>query len=201
MPNKGKIIRNQNDFDDLFTMKNGDDRKFAALSFPGNGHMHIVGYIKSIEIIRDYVLKKGGNNAIVYPLAFVCRHAIELALKESIEKACEVYTQNTPKFLWSTHDLQKLVGALEMVYTDVKTFSDWAKARQFILKLNRADPNGEFTRFSRDTAGQSIQVKDTIYVGRIVESSLNCLDSLQGFLIQLEEEQMSKQEAERSALY
>ena len=74
-------------FNQLFIRRKDDDSRFAALSFPWTGRMYVEGYTQAVDIIKRAVERTGGNNALVYPLDFLCRHSVELALKESVLKS------------------------------------------------------------------------------------------------------------------
>lgn len=109
-----------------------------------------------------------------------------------------------PHKIWSTHDFVRLINILESTFPRLKKDRGWPKAKTFLYKWDSADPNGEFTHFSRDTEGKSIQGKENVYVGRILENSIYCMDSLGGLLTGLYEEHNIKTEIEqemRSNMY
>jgi hypothetical protein len=185
MASTNRKERDMGAFNELFVQRENDDPKFAALSFPWTGKMYVEGYKQAVEIIKNAIEQTGGNNGIVYPLAFLCRHALELALKESIIEACRLKGEEPPHEVYQSHYLQNLIKYLEVAYPDV-TGPDWDKARKFLETLGRADPNGEFPRFRSTTKGHLIEVRGNVFVGRIVKESLHCLEYLEGLLIEIE---------------
>jgi len=150
--------------------------------------MYIEGYKEALELLVSHIEKKRANNAIVYPIMFLCRHSTELALKESIIKSCESLGQEIPKEVFKSHNLKSLVEKLEETFPDIKRDPNWTNNKNFFEKWESADPNGEFARYPRNTSGDSFVISDDkISISKIVKESKEALDTLDSVLAQLED--------------
>jgi len=184
-----KRERNQQAFEDLLLYKSEESPKYSALWFSNMApDMYIEGYKEALELLVSHIEKKRADNAIVYPVMFLCRHSIELALKESIIKSCESLGQEIPKNVFKSHNLKSLVEDLEETFPDIKRDPNWTNNKNFFEKWESADPNGEFARYPRNTSGDSFKASDDkISISKIVKESKEALDTLDGVLAQLED--------------
>lgn len=157
--------------------------------------MYIEGYKESVEIIKSAVERTRGNNAIVYPLAFLCRHAVELGLKESILEACRLSGREPARGIHERHELDYLTEKLKDAYPKVEEDTQWGNVQRFLQTWESADPRGEFTRYRLNTGGKTVEVDGNVYVGRIIQKSLECLDFFEGLLTEIEMEDSASHES------
>ena len=178
-------------FDELFLQGKSDPPKFAALWFSQDGDlgMYFYGYENATKILLDWFSKSNGDNATVYPLIFLIRHTIEIGLKESIRRALILTGRTIDPEEKYHHKLKNLSETLEDLMKSYKISenNDWVNTREFINKLQDADPEATFGKYSMFKNGDPYSVKGNVYAGKIVEMGMNAIDTLDSLLAMLEE--------------
>ena len=196
MTKNKKVKTDSQDFDDLFIQRSGDSPLFTALWFSKHGELdlHFHGYQTASEVLLEYIFKIKGDNTMIYPLVFLIRHAIELGLKESIIRYCKLNSTkpNAYEGIWKSHDLGFLSDKLEEESSKpnspgVRADPSWNSIKEFLKKWERADKDGSFGRYSRDTDGRPYQVRGNIYAGRITEWGFKTINLLEGTITMLGE--------------
>jgi len=128
----------------------------------GHEAAYIQGYHRGAECLVQHVLEKDGGdeNVLIYPIVFLYRHHIELALKRILLRCPEMLgRQLTPDEekhladhrldnLWS--DLKPLIGPIydAMLWREPEA-ADLEGINSYIRQLSDADPQSYSFRYSR----------------------------------------------------
>lgn len=141
--------------------------------------------------IAKHISKTGGDNGTIYPLIFLIRHAIELGLKEILDRLHK-YGYNLepfPKKVWEKHDLCYLISKVELAGSVLKLdkYEDFQDMKVFIQILDLADPTGTFGRYPRLKGGKPVSVKGNVYAGHLVSLGLKTFEVFENILTALEE--------------
>ena len=180
--------RNQSDFDELFLQKPGEDGRYVALWFDYmSTNMYISGYREALGLLVKYIQAERADNIIVYPVIFLCRHSVELALKECIIESSRFHRKEIPDKIYRTHDLKYLTDTLKKAYPNIMKDRNWSRHENFFRKWESADPDGMFGRYPRNTSGSLIKVTGNISILKIAGESLMALDTLEGLLTEIDE--------------
>ena len=133
-----------------------------ALSLPGSGassgaQLYIHGYRRAAEALFSHVdrCERMSPDYIVFPLVFLWRHHLELALKNVIASGRELQGEN-PTFPahHRLRDLWNTAKAYVVVYGDPEA-PELANVESNISEFERIDPAAIGFRYPRDRSGSS----------------------------------------------
>ncbi len=122
----------------------GDFRTNASLNYLDNFTQYRRGYQEAADILVDHVEERGSRqDFLLFPIVFLFRHHLELALKELIRRCRMLYDEDVPEEEKKkpTHDLVAL----------------WERAKPLLLRLGEgedlsdalADGDAVFAEFQR----------------------------------------------------
>ena len=153
--------------------------------------LYIDGFYRAASVVVDSLDKGEPSNTLVYPVCFLYRHFIEIALKEIISRCLRLdrsdLTRNVKRLL-GEHNLGRLLKkADELVKKHFPTsFSDEVKST--ILEIYSVDPGSDFFRYHASKNGHYfLPAHDVIGLGTLKEKMSGIHDELKGALIGLDE--------------
>lgn len=134
----------------------------ACLHFSYNpNYGYVSGYKKATKILMDYVqCEMRDQDILIYPFVFLCRHHIELQLKEIIKKGAKALDiefrlknmmHHDIKLLWN--ECKQILQKLEpesAIDENKKYYNDIEK---IIKQLSDIDPNSYTFRYSTNKTG------------------------------------------------
>jgi hypothetical protein len=168
----------------LFTDKPRDWRNNACLNFlAGDWTLYVTGYRMAGQMLVNHVRGMGSDqDALVYPIVFSYRQALELSLKSVIQMGRQLLEK--PGHLETTHDLVVLWRAcrpiLEAMWPD-DPIEELDAVEENIKELDAVDKQAMAFRYPVDTKGNSALPNDLIrlnlrHFGEQMEKLLNLLD-------------------------
>lgn len=156
-------------------LRKGDQLFQSDLSDPtGNVRLgsrpdaYTLGYRRSAEhLVQDILANQREGDYLVYPVVFLYRHHIELALKRII--SCVPWalkrdlTVHEKSHLTRNHRLEIIWGDLEPIFADICEAVNWSKpeagdlegVRDYIRQLSEVDPSSQSFRYWKTTDGKS----------------------------------------------
>ena len=157
--------------------------------------MFAMGYEQAADLVMKHIEAEGADNSIVYPLLLLARHTVELALKQDLHDAHRTLlmagcsSSVSLERTWSTHNLETLSADLEAALKPLMTLGGpWDEIRRFLVKWERADPDGNFARYGREVGGKPVKVKGNVSVQAIWPNAVLARDYLYGVGCELEEQ-------------
>ena len=133
-----------------------------------NGGTHdasiVKGFTEAVKLLLDHAARGGVEDAIVYPLVYSARHAIELSLKIFIDLILEIIHFKGDKVKKPinpievrknrhTHDIKKLTAFISEIYDFDERISDIYATHSKNIDLFYIDPEGDMFKYQRSTAG------------------------------------------------
>lgn len=153
--------------------------------------LYVDGFYRAANILVDSLDKGEPSNILVYPVCFLYRHFIEIALKEIISRCLRLdrsgLTRNLRRLLGG-HDLGRLLNkADKLVKNSFPTsFSD--EVKNTILEIYNIDPGSDFFRYHASKNGDYfLSAPNVIGLGTLKEKMSGIHDELKGALIGLDE--------------
>lgn len=99
--------------------------------------LYIVGYYNAARLLRLNVeAGRGSSGELIYPIAFLYRHYLELRFKELVRNFCAWFELPVPSWLEKTHALGKI----------------WSELKPLILKFEPEYPDDIFEEIQDATA-------------------------------------------------
>lgn len=158
-----------------------------VLGQPASGaQLYSYGYRRAAEALFDHVggCQRMSPDYIIFPLAFLWRHHLELALKNVIASGRELQGEN-PTFPahHRLRDLWNTAKAYVVVYGDPEA-PELANVESNISEFERIDPEAIGFRYPRDRSGSSpalVNPPSTINLASLQESMVaisNLLDAV-----------------------
>lgn len=151
--------------DRLFQRSLQHDPAIARLRSDPDAYTH--GYRRAAEyLVKCALTNQRDCNALAYPIVFLYRHHIELALKRIIWCVPGILsrelTDQERKHL-NSHQLKPLWDDLEPIFGSICKAVNWKKpkaadlygAREYIRQLSEVDPSSESFRFWKLKSGAS----------------------------------------------
>lgn len=115
------------------------------------------GYLKAAEALADHVITTGnGQDTLVYPIAFLYRHFVELRLKEAIEYGGRILHEDVTvpqdhRLLNLWHIAKRFLARIEPA-ADKKSVGAIERG---VRDLDRIDPESVSFRYSRTKKGKN----------------------------------------------
>lgn len=126
---------------------------------------YTIGYRRAAEHLVQYVLAHQGEpGSLVYPIVFLYRHHVELALKRIIYWAPGILRRDLTKPEQDhlrAHDLRQLWHDLEPIFASICEAVNWGKPkvadlegiREYVRQLSEVDPLSTSFRYWKSKAG------------------------------------------------
>lgn len=176
---------------------NGNENLFATSEIKGpNSYLHhyeswdyfvIIGYKHAVDSIIEYFKSNQSklpslHISVLYPLAYLHRHQIELRLKYIYKLYCSIYENDKER---KGHDLLsiwkecriKLITYFDKKYIVSDCFLDFVE--NIIRQLHIVDPDGQRFRYSITSNGKkSLEFKNINEEGYIVIDIINFHNTL-----------------------
>jgi len=149
--------------------------------------LYVDGFYRAANILVDSLDKGEPSNILVYPICFLYRHFIEIALKEIIAR-CERLECSDESIKTLNHNLEELLKTADkMIIKHSPTpFSEVVK--QTIREFYDVDPNSDFFRYHTSKNGDRfLPNHDVIGLGNLKEKMSVVHDELKGAIIGLGE--------------
>lgn len=184
--------RHEEDFEDLFGPEAQKHVRFTAIDWDEGQsfRMRIEGGKEALNLIFQQMKQEDRGNTLIYPLVWNARHLVELMLKEALWRGrkLDYYTGIDPETLFNTHNLEQLGNHVRALLDEADIDLDgWPDVRTFLRTWDRADPDGAFFEYGRDTTGDPIPVVGNGNVGATkviegVDSTIAVLQKLLDYL-------------------
>ena len=135
----------------------GDDRRGNAdVNFlPDDWQKYIIGYKEAADILVTYVEEHSRwQDVLVYPIVFLYRQYLELAIKGLIKQARRL--QNISDSVPKKHDIDKLWIICRGLLSDISPGESVEEQKQIgrlIEEFNRVDPTSTAFRYPEDKGG------------------------------------------------
>lgn len=127
------------------------------------------GYRRRSKALVEHVVTGGGHdkNCLVYPILFLYRHHLELALKRIIRRAPRLLSRSVTKdekdhldkhrLDWLWHDLRPmLTGIFEAVGWEKPDQIDMDGVDDYIRQISELDPDGLGSRYAHSKEGDRL---------------------------------------------
>jgi len=151
--------------------------------------LYAEGYYLGANLLVGEINKGGPSNVLVYPICFLYRHFIEIALKGIIEGFSGLGYSVELDRIRRTHDLATLLdvtGNMVRKHFETSLSEDTKKT---ILEINGIDPKSQVFRYSVSKRGdQFFPNHDVIGLGTLKNKMTRVYDELLGTLIGIDEE-------------
>jgi hypothetical protein len=160
-------------WDDLLDLSNN-----ARLTPDGDGQAaYAEGYRRGAKVLVDHVVEGGGQEKhfLVYPIIFLYRHHLELALKRIIRRAPRLLVRSLTKdekdhlgrhkldCLW--RDLKpRLIEIFEAVGWEKPDECDMEGVGDYIRQLSEPDPGGFSFRYAHSREGERLLPEDLTHI-------------------------------------
>lgn len=161
------------------------DRRNMAYTIYGDWESYIYGYKNAADVLVNHVEHGTGHDLLVYPIMFLYRQYLELAIKSLIIKTVRqqsIKNIHNLKELWKDCEKNLLIVHPELI--DEK-HTDMEQVARLIKEFCDIDPKSDAFRYPIDTSGNpSLTPKTTqIALTRIrdvigkIYNVLNAIDS------------------------
>jgi len=152
--------------DTITKKKNPNWRMNACLGYQydENG-ARIEGFKKAADILVNQVANHGtGQDHLVYPIAALYRHHLELLLKDIIQLGAHLQDKNvTPMGHKLPPLLNKAKSILNEIWPDENSETEFFHIERIISELSELDPDGQNFRYGRRADGKNpLQEVDVI---------------------------------------
>lgn len=144
------------------------------------------GYYLGANILVDET-KRNPSNILVYPICFLYRHFIEIALKGIIDqyKRLEYSVKNIP----TTHNLEDLLNIIVKLTKDHFNSPFPEDVEQIIREFNKLDPESQSFRYPSNKKGKHfVPGHNVIGLGTLKDNMSKVADELLGMGIGLSED-------------
>ncbi len=162
----------------LFTSEgDGNDLAYLVPNKATPRTSYVLGYFDAAKRLADLILtRRAPIDIAIYPVVYLYRHAVELALKELHEDFARILkTSEEPlhghKLLKLWQKVEPNLGLLDPVdvgrtcYELEMDAPDVARVAALIGQLARVDPDGQAARYERDNKGnETLNSLDVINV-------------------------------------
>lgn len=187
---------------DLFS-GDADWHNNACLNFVNDhGWGYAEGYRRAAELLTQHIDTHGRDqDLLVYPLVFLYRHHIELAIKRIITLSLLMVDDPSRSKPKASHNLNTLWAAARKLLREVDATFPRANHKNtdcVIKELNRIDERSTAFRYDRTQDGdpslQGITLINTRRFSQKIKAAsdeLSCMDSHISYLLGLHEDMMS----------
>lgn len=149
--------------------------------------LYIDGFYRAAVLLVDEVDKGAPSNSLVYPICFLYRHFIEIALKEIIIR-CEKLQHKTETKKRVRHELLPLLKTADKLVKNQFGGSFPEEIKQIIEEINSFDDKSDFFRYATCRKGKHfLPNHDVIGLGTLKQKMSKVHDQLKGALIGLKE--------------
>jgi len=141
----------------------------STASINQNISAYTEGYRRGAEQLVQHVLSDGAElNFLVYPIIFLYRHHLELALKRILHRTPQLLGRNRTKKenerLWRGHNLDALWGDLRPLLNEVYSAMAWTEPEAADVEgiddcmgqLSKVDPQSYSFRYPFSTSGDPV---------------------------------------------
>ena len=133
----------------------GDDNTFADMVVArGREHVYAEGYLYAGDLLASHVATTGyDHNLLIYPIALLYRHHIELELKNIINTGGSLVDKKRNTV---THNLDMLWKWAKPIIRTASATSDppeFAEMDKVVSDFTQIDVNGDAFRFPNRTTG------------------------------------------------
>lgn len=139
----------------------------------GSPVSRIMGYREAAQVVFEQIQSdRSGRDTLIFPLAFLWRHAIELQLKWIVARGQVVVDEAAeyPK----THNVQKLWAMAQVVIAELNEpdHGEIENTTRIIDELSALDPEATGFRYHEDKKGQPslTTTPDSLDVGQVHEA-------------------------------
>ncbi len=155
------------------------EQEAAAYLVPNRGPsadaLFASGYFEAAALLAQLMIKNAAPvDTTIYPLVFLYRHAVELALKQLLRDFSAIAQKEIlpRKKMTSTHDLMLLWGGLSPWLGSLDPSGDpdapriaLDEVQDVISDFAKVDPDGQAARYDTDTKGkQTLNRFDSINI-------------------------------------
>lgn len=142
---------------DVLVTDANDDGFLAQTMYRDGWEPYVFAYRKAAELLVEQVhQEKLWGNFLIFPIAFVYRHYLELRLKTLIQDCCEL--EGIPASTGNEHRLLPLWGqcrpVIEKWLTSIPK-SDMDAVEDTLKQFENLDANGQAARYPTDNRGQN----------------------------------------------
>jgi hypothetical protein len=194
--------------DRLFRCDLPDLRNNACITPNGDGQTaYAEGYRRGAKVLVEHVVAGGGNdkNCLVYPILFLYRHHIELALKRIIRRAPRLLSRSLTKDEKNhlgTHRLDWLWRDLKPMMTEILEAVGWEKVDQidmegvgdYVCQMSELDRDGFSSRYAHSKEGDRLLPKNLTHINirhfaEMMDRLVNYIDGIDTATSLVEESQ------------
>jgi hypothetical protein len=186
------------------------DWKSNACLREGDEHAYREGYRRGAQLLVEAVGETARDqDFLVYPIVFLYRHHIELALKRVVKQApylIERELTKVEKCHLETHRLDSLWQDFKPMGAAVSKAAGWSELRKedvegiddYIRQIAEVDPGSFSLRYSHSKSGDPSLPSDLTHInlrhfGELMDRLANYLDGLEAAMCHLQDQ---KQEME-----
>lgn len=175
-------------------IQSGPDWKFnACLNYMAdNRDIYAYGYLKAADALIEHLIEKehGGADYFLYPILFLCRHHLELKLKNIIHAAARLTSRNILKdelkIINSCHELPTLFAIARKDIEEIWSESDkepLEKAAKVLNDLEALDPKSFASRYPTNSKTNESHLKDYRHINILslregIDEAVELLDSI-----------------------
>lgn len=157
--------------------------------FGSDMRLYAEGYYLGANLLVDETNEGNPSNILVYPICFLYRHFIEIALKGIIERFGRLGYNVEIDQIRKTHDLATLLNIAGKLTKEHLYTSFSGEAEQTIREMNNVDPKSQAFRYTTTKKGdQFFPDHDVVGLGTLKDKMAKVYDELLGTLIGLDEE-------------
>jgi hypothetical protein len=173
----------KNKYPDLFTAY-ADGQMNACLNFQNDmSYGYIEGYLQAADRLVEHVAERNRDqDTLVYPIAFMYRHHIELRLKEIIDIGKQLITDNESGHP-TNHKLRDLwpdaKGIIRQVWSGNPDPEEFKRIDHFILQFTEVDHDSTAFRYPKQKSGDS-SLCGVRHIN--LRNLAECVHSFSGFL-------------------
>lgn len=183
----------------VFKKENRDWHRNALVGsyFSFDLELYVEGFYSAANLLMDEIDKGQPSNTLVYPICFLYRHFIEIALKEIIAR-CGRLGHNVKTSKVKNHKLERLLNLADKLVKEHFDTSFPEEIKRIILEINNVDPTSEVFRYATSKKGDHFfPSHDVIGLGTLKEKMARVHDELKGTLIGLDEYLKTEAEIKR----
>lgn len=146
------------------------------------------GYYLAAKLLVDKTDKGNPSNILVYPICFLYRHFIEIALKAIIWR-CLQLGHTVKNYSEGAHNLETLLAFASDLTKKLFGSSFSQESEETIRELNNIDPDSQVFRYTRPKKGNHFFPEHSVIgLGTLKNRMSKVYDELLGTLIGLDEE-------------
>lgn len=143
-------------FRQSISFSSGDRAEIEAFMMPSEG-VYLVGFQRAADMIVASAQTSDLNpDDLVFPVAYLYRHHLELMLKELVRLGIRLGALDRCADILGGHNLHKLWNKAKQLILQVWPDSpgdDVQAVEQVILEFHNLDPSGQAFRYARDKHG------------------------------------------------